>query len=49
MGEDVFDAFMEDYTVSNAWGIGTGENMKELAEKHCNCDLTNLYEKWVYP
>lgn len=49
MGEDSFDAFMKDYTVSNSWGIGTGENLKELAEKHCECDLTDLYEEWIYP
>lgn len=49
MGERDFDAFMKDYVISNSWGIGTGENMKELAEKHCDCDLTDLYEKWVYP
>jgi hypothetical protein len=49
MGEDTFDAFMKDYVVSNSWGIGTGENMKALAEERCNCDLTSLYEAWVYP
>ena len=49
MGERDFDAFMKDYVISNSWGIGTGENMKELAEKHCDCDLTDLYEEWVYP
>jgi aminopeptidase N len=49
MGEENFDAFMKDYVVSNSWGIGTGENMKELAEKHCKCDLTGLYKEWVTP
>ena len=49
MGEKDFDTFMKDYVESNTWGIGTGENMKELAEKHCDCDLTDLYENWVYP
>jgi aminopeptidase N len=49
MGEENFDAFMKDYVISNSWGIGTGENMKELAEKHCKCDLTGLYENWVTP
>jgi aminopeptidase N len=49
MGEENFDAFMKDYVASNSWGIGTGENMKELAEEHCNCDLTALYEEWVNP
>ncbi|MGB7875176.1 MAG: M1 family metallopeptidase [Anaerolineales bacterium] len=49
MGEENFDAFMKDYVASNSWGIGTGDNMKELAEEHCNCNLINLYEVWVTP
>ncbi len=49
MGEENFDAFMKDYVITNSWGIGTGENMKELAEKHCNCNLTPLYNEWVTP
>lgn len=49
MGEKDFDAFMKDYVLSNSWGIGTGENMQALAEEHCECDLTNLYEQWVTP
>jgi len=49
MGKKNFDAFMKDYVASNSWGIGTGENMKELAEDRCNCDLTALYDEWVSP
>jgi aminopeptidase N len=49
MGEENFEAFMKDYVVSNTWGIGTGENMKELAEEHCGCNLTGLYDQWVIP
>ncbi len=49
MGEENFDAFMKDYVVSNSWGIATGENMKELAEEHCKCNLTALYGEWVKP
>ena len=49
MGEEEFDAFMKDYVVSNTWGIGTGENMKALAEKHCHCNLTTLFDVWVTP
>ncbi len=49
MGEKNFDAFLKDYVVSNSWGIGTGENMQGLAEHHCHCDLTALYEEWVNP
>jgi len=49
MGEKNFDAFMKDYTVTNSWGIGTGENLKELAEKHCKCNLDRLYKDWINP
>ena len=49
MGKEDFDAFLKDYVASNSWGIGTGENMKELAENHCGCNLTSLYEEWVNP
>jgi len=49
MGEETFDAFMKDYTESNAWGIGTSETMKQLAEQHCECDLSAMYAEWVYP
>jgi aminopeptidase N len=49
MGLDVFDAFMNDYTQSNAWDIATPEKLKSKAEEHCKCDLTDLFEKWIYP
>lgn len=49
MGGDDFDAFMKDYTQSNAWDITTTEKLKANAEKHCGCDLTKLFEKWIYP
>jgi hypothetical protein len=49
MGEETFNAFIKDYTESNAWGIGTSENMRRLAEQYCNCDLTDMFEEWVYP
>jgi aminopeptidase N len=48
MGQDKFDAFMRDYYQSHKWGIGTGEAFRELAEAHCQCDLTTLFEEWVY-
>jgi aminopeptidase N len=49
MGKENFDAFLKDYVASNSWDIGTGENMKELAETHCGCNLTALYAEWVTP
>jgi len=49
LGEEKFDAFMKDYVATNSWGIGTGESLKALAEKHCRCNLTTLYDQWVTP
>jgi aminopeptidase N len=48
MGEDVFNAFIRDYYESNRWDVGTAAEFRELAESHCNCDLTALFEEWVY-
>jgi len=49
MGESEFDAFMKEYVASNTWGIGTAENMKAIAEANCSCNLTNLFDEWVFP
>jgi hypothetical protein len=48
MGQEVFDEFLRDYYESHQWGIGTGEAFRQLAERHCQCDLTALFEAWVY-
>ncbi|OQY20514.1 MAG: hypothetical protein B6I35_10425 [Anaerolineaceae bacterium 4572_32.2] len=48
MGEEAFDEFLRDYYESHAWGIGTGDTFRQLAESHCQCDLTALFEEWVY-
>ncbi len=48
MGQDMFDAFLRDYYESHLWGVGTGEAFKSMAEEHCGCDLTPLFEEWVY-
>jgi aminopeptidase N len=48
MGRETFDEFLRDYYESHRWGIGTGDEFKQLAEQHCQCDLTALFEEWVY-
>lgn len=48
MGEDVFATFLKDYYRTYKWAIATTEGFKELAENHCSCDLTGLFEEWVY-
>lgn len=48
MGQETFDEFLRDYYQSHKWGIGTGEAFRQLAEEHCGCDLSDLFEAWVY-
>ncbi|MCI0393510.1 MAG: alpha/beta fold hydrolase [Chloroflexi bacterium] len=47
MGEEAFSAFLRDYYQSQKWDLGTPEELKALAESHCNCDLTDLFAEWV--
>jgi hypothetical protein len=49
MGQDVFDAFLLDYARTYQWQVSTTADFKQLAEEHCQCDLTPLFEEWVYP
>jgi aminopeptidase N len=49
MGQETFDEFLRDYYESHQWGIGAADEFKQLAEQHCQCDLTALFEEWVYP
>jgi len=48
MGQEEFDKFLRDYYRSHKWGIGTSDAFRQLAEGHCKCDLTALFEEWVY-
>ena len=49
IGQTNFDSLMHDYASTFAWDIATTESFKLLAEQHCNCDLTPLFQDWVYP
>ena len=49
MGQDTFDAFIKEYTETLSWGVATPEALQSLAEKHCACDLDDLFKAWVYP
>ena len=48
MGKEAFDAFLKDYTERLSWKIATPEFLQELAEKHCACELDDLFHEWVY-
>jgi aminopeptidase N len=49
MGPEAFDAFLKSYYDAHKWDIATGDSFKLIAESHCECDLTPLFEIWVYP
>lgn len=49
MGENDFDLFIKSYVEDNAWGIGTAEALRANAETSCGCDLSTLFEAWIYP
>jgi aminopeptidase N len=49
MGQETFNAFLRDYYQTFNWRIATGAEFKVLAERHCTCDLTAMFEAWVYP
>lgn len=49
MGQEQFDIFLKQYVKNNAWDIATPEKLKEEAEVQCRCDLTPLFEAWIFP
>ncbi len=49
MGAKTFDAFLHDYTADYSWQIANTNEIHDLAEKDCGCDLTKLFQEWVYP
>jgi len=49
MGIETFDVFMRDYVKTYTWSIATTDKFKSLAEEHCDCDLSPLFNDWIYP
>ncbi|HSL44206.1 MAG TPA: M1 family metallopeptidase [Anaerolineales bacterium] len=49
MGSEAFDAFIQEYTETLSWEIATPEFLQSLAEKHCACELDELFNEWIYP
>ena len=49
MGTEAFEVFIKEYTETLSWGIATSEFLQSLAEKHCDCELDDLFNEWVYP
>jgi hypothetical protein len=49
MGMKNFDIFMQEYVKTNSWYIATPEKLQSQAANICGCDLTALFDKWVFP
>jgi len=48
LGEEVFDRLMQRYVDEYTWEFSSTEAFKTLAEENCACDLSGLFEEWVY-
>jgi hypothetical protein len=48
IGEEAFNDLLRIYLDDYRWGIADGEDFKALAEETCDCDLTALFNEWVY-
>jgi len=49
MGDAAFETFQKQYYDAFKWGIATTAGLKSVAEEACGCDLTPMFEEWVYP
>ncbi len=48
IGQAAFDSLMVDYVKIFSWNIATTDGFKKLAEQHCSCNLTPLFQDWIY-
>jgi aminopeptidase N len=49
MGTISFDRFLRDYSLHFQWAIATTSDFKNMAEQDCGCDLSSLFNAWIYP
>jgi aminopeptidase N len=47
MGQDVFDRFFREYTETFEWDIVDALEFEAAAEEACNCQLDELFDRWV--
>lgn len=48
LGEQTFAELLKEYTEEYCWGISDTASFKIFAEEKCECDLTALFEEWIY-
>jgi len=49
IGADTFNKFIKNYVDDNAWNISTSEILQNEAEAACNCNLSGIFNEWIYP
>jgi len=49
MGTISFDRFLRNYSRHFQWAIATTADFKNMAEQDCGCDLSSLFNAWIYP
>ncbi len=47
MGQEKFNKFLLDYVKKYEWQISSTDEIKTLAEVHCQCDLSPLFTEWI--
>ena len=48
LSESGFREFLQTYFADQRYGFGSAEAFQKTAEATCACDLTNLFDLWVY-
>lgn len=48
MGQETLNEFLRDYALTYRWRNAETDDLKRLAEAHCDCDLTDIFAAWVY-
>ncbi len=49
LGPANMDGFLADYVHTFQWKNATTAGLKQVAEQHCACDLSSLFQQWVNP
>jgi aminopeptidase N len=49
IGADTLLQALVSYYQDNRWGIADTESVRRSLEQACQCDLSDLFEEWVYP
>ena len=47
LGASLVEDILRDYAKRYRWRIATGEDLQRVAEEHCECDLTPLFDEWL--